>query len=122
VLIRSEPRPKSVGRIILPDEEWATEKVEERAGTVVRKGRGRDLSGLPKSHRCADRELQHMLDQVQVGDRVVYRGFLEDANNLKKQWDITDADGNEYCIIDVRDLLAIIGPEVRIGTLKRKGS
>jgi len=119
VLIRSEPRPKeSSGGIVLPAEFTAAEKIQERAGEVIRIGGPRDRSALPETHRCSDHTLRGLLEEVKVGDRVLFRGFIADANNLKKQWGIEDAQGREYSIIDIRDILAVIGSDVRIGPLQ----
>jgi len=116
LLVRCEPRPKkTAGGIHLPAEFTGMEKIGIRAGKVVRKGNPRDLSILPK--KSPMRELQARLDEINIGDRVAFRAFLADANDLTRQADLRDKDGHTWSIIDVRDILGKVPDDVPIGEL-----
>ena len=126
LLLRCEKRPDtSKGGIIIPQGYTAVDRVQERAGKVVAKGRvNPDLKKVraPGDNKffLADR-LQAQLNEVELGARVLFRGFLAEANNLTKQYDITDEEGNEYAIIHIEDVLGLITDDTEIGTWHTTG-
>ena len=92
VHIEPEARQEQVGSIILT-EELGVEKVAHRAGRVI---------AIPETISSA------MSCPVQVGDRVVFRGFLAD-NNLS-------GDGDRF-LLHQSDIIAIIGDDVDVSSL-----
>ena len=120
VLVRCEKRVvKTSGNIILPAEFTAIEKVQERAGRVVRKPDApREGAPARRDNPRGDAHIQDLMSQVEVGDRVLFRGFIADMNDITEQAGFEDGEGNHYSIIDIEDILAIIGDDVAIGAFK----
>jgi len=123
VLVRCDPRPEfSAAGIIFPAIDVEHEKWEVKTGHIVRKGAPRDLSGHTRTDlRASDAELEDRLSEFEEGDRVIFRGFLAAAHNVTKQRGWTNEEGDEFCILDVRDLLVVIGDEVPIGEFNTLG-
>lgn len=92
VLVKADPRvKKTAGGILLTDELVGIERVMEGTGTVLKIG--------------------SQVDEVSVGQRVAYRGFLKDVSNgiFKKE------DGCDIFFIRVEDLLANIDKGITMG-------
>ena len=124
VLVRCEPSPDvSGGGIILPEGFTAIEQVSERAGRVIRKGRvwERDLCSSRRDNPRKVSRIRSMMEELQVRDRVLFRKFVGEMNDLKRQWGLTDDDGNDYSIIDIEDILSVIGDDVGVGLYRVKG-
>ena len=106
VLIRLDPRVKKTpGGILLPEQVTKIERVMEGSGRVVRVGSATSDSRGPI----------HPVD-LKPGDRVMFRGFLKDAAPLST-WGY---DGDDYCIIHKRDILAKIPDVMDIGMAGRR--
>jgi len=122
VLVRCEPHPgaTSSGLIVLPEGFSEMEQRDVRAGIVVRKGTARELC---PARRCNPREpsyLGRLLAGVKVGDRVVFRKFIGEMNDLSAQWGF-DADDGDYSILDIEDVLCVVGDSVGVGNLCIRG-
>ena len=100
VLVRVEGRKESKGAIHLPDH-TNLENVSENCGHVMATGSG-TLTKKGAPHMC-----------VEAGDRVLFRGFLKDANPIvDKGW---QEDGVRYCLLSEEDILAVVGEDVEVG-------
>lgn len=92
VLVKADPRvKKTAGGILLTDELVGIERVMEGTGTVLNVG--------------------SEVDEVSVGQRVAYRGFLKDVSRGM----ITSIDGCDVFLIRIEDLLAEIGEGITMG-------
>lgn len=92
VLVKADPRvKKTAGGIFLTDELVGVERVMEGTGTVLKIG--------------------SQVDEVSVGQRVAYRGFLKDVSNgiFKKE------DDCDIFFIRVEDILADLDQGVTMG-------
>jgi len=92
VMVKADPRvKKTAGGIVLTDELVGIERVMEGTGTVLNVG--------------------SEVHEVEVGQRVAYRGFLKDVSRGM----IKPEDGCDVFLIRVEDLLAVIGEGVSMG-------
>jgi co-chaperonin GroES (HSP10) len=100
VLVHCDPRKEMIGLIALPPSETGIEKVTERAGTVLAVGPGEKgkVLGLVKD------------------DRIVFRGFLKHASPVP-----TD-DGEEYFLMSIDDILAVVPVGVDVGVFSSRPS
>lgn len=107
VLVRIDERPEATaGGIVLPDQKVMVENVQEKTGRVVAMGDGM------ANDRNADK---HIPEGLEVGCRIMYRGFLDAAQNLRTIFDMEFADGGEYCLMHMKDLLAVVDDDVEVG-------
>jgi co-chaperonin GroES (HSP10) len=96
VIVKADPRVKqSKGGILLPDQTVAIERVMEGTGRLVAVG---------------DEVAKILGDELKVGDRICYRGFLKDAAPIAKA-----EDGCQVFVLRAEDVLAVVGDEVDIG-------
>lgn len=107
VFLRIEKRKEKVGSIHLPAMETNAEKVQEKAGRVIAMG-----PGIPDSKGG-----YHVPKGLEVGCRVMYRGFLDAANHGKNIFGLEFEDGEEYCLMHMKDLLMVIPDDLEIGHL-----
>ena len=93
ILVKPEPPPKkSKGGIFLPDG-----NLVERLGHVV----GRVVSAGKGYYEKNDKGKEKFVPQeVKVGDRVIFRGHLKDANKT--------ALGDSHCFLHAKDLIGIL--------------
>lgn len=98
-VVLADARKDKKGLIFLPDAETGAEKVTEGAGIIVRLGVGE------KNHRIG----------LEVGQRVVYRGFLKYANPIETEEKWENGEHKVYFIMSSEDILAILPPGVEVG-------
>jgi co-chaperonin GroES (HSP10) len=91
-LVKTPPRAEKVGSLFLPGQELGMERVTEREGTVTAIGPGEKAATIG----------------LNVGDRIVYRGFLKVANPVP-----TD-EKEEYFLMAIDDVLIIIPSDSNI--------
>lgn len=84
--------------IILANETGA-EKVTERAGTIVRIGNGKKAGEIG----------------LKEGDRVVFRGYLKEANPIPHDEKWSDGTPKEYFLMDIDDVFAVMDGPVEVG-------
>ena len=101
VLIKPEPRKEVVGSILLPNE-INIERVSEGVGVVV----SMPDELWPKSIKTDKPVKPHF----KVGDRVLFRGFLKDLNQVEH-------DGEMCCFLHWEDLLGVVPEGVEAGVL-----
>lgn len=90
VAIKATPRPSSIGSILLPDQYLLSERKSEQAAIVV---------AIPST--CYTKKNKPMSCPVNVGDRILFRGFLKDLNKV--------TDGDEvYSLVHHQDILAVV--------------
>jgi len=115
VLIKCEEDRSRVGSIELPENASSRELEVGGVGWVIRVSTGESLTWSVKDRRKYGNP-QDLLAEVQPGDRVLFRKYLKYANALRDQvtgrWFFA---GEQYTLIDVRDIIAVVDPDVRIG-------
>lgn len=96
VIVRADPRVKKTkGGIVLPEQMLAVERVMEGTGRLVAVGS----------------EVSKVLgEELKVGDRICYRGFLKDAAPVAKT-----EDGCQIFVLRAEDVLAVISDDTGIG-------
>jgi len=95
LMVKADPRvKKTAGGIHLTDELVAVERVMEGTGRILAQGS----------------EVRQEED-INVGDRVAYRGFLKDVSRGY----IAREDDCDIFLIRVEDLIAVIGEGVTMG-------
>jgi len=100
LVVLSEPRQvKLASGIFLPNHETGAEKMREGAGTIVRTGPGEKNTRLG----------------LEVGQRVLYRGFLKWANPIETDEKWPDGQPLQYFIMSNEDILAVIPEGVEVG-------
>jgi co-chaperonin GroES (HSP10) len=120
VLIRLDRRPGTKGSIILPDN-TGVDNVQERSGRIVAMGEGisdRDIMGNEKLHKTFPFGLKDgkkvVPAGIEVGARVVYRGFLGQVHQ-GNFFDIADDAGNEFTFLHMGSLDLVISDDTPIG-------
>lgn len=104
VLVLNEPRKTVLSSgIVLPASETGAEKVTESAGRVVRLGPG-DKAGKMG---------------LEVGHRVIYRGFLKHHMPVPSEETWQDGTLKEFFLMDIADLMAIIPEDSDVGVFSR---
>tara|TARA_Y100000310_G_scaffold258475_1_gene266903 strand:- start:726 stop:1112 length:387 start_codon:yes stop_codon:yes gene_type:complete len=107
VLVRIDARPEeTAGGIVLPGEKVMVENVQEKTGRVVAMG-----DGMPNNKNTT----KVIPNGLEVGSRIMYRGFLDAAQNLRTIFDMEFEDGAEYCLMHMKDLLAVVDDDVEVG-------
>ena len=104
IFLKLEPRAVKAGDIHLPDHTMV-ENVAERCARVLAAGPGvrDDVTGALKP------------TSVQVGDRVLLRGFLKDVAPVQgASWWSQDM-GDEYCFVAEPDILAVVPDDIGFG-------
>lgn len=95
VVVRADPRVKqTTGGILLTDQLTQVERVMEGTGRIL--SMGSRVLGLVQG--------------LELGTRVAYRGFLKDAHKIDKA-----EDGSDIFVIHAQDLLAAVDDDVRMG-------
>lgn len=90
VAIKAEPRPTSIGSILLPDQYLLAERKSEQSAIVT---------AIPST--CYTKKNKSIACPVNVGDRILFRGFLKDLNTV--------TDGDEvYSLVHYQDILAVV--------------
>jgi co-chaperonin GroES (HSP10) len=93
VLVKADPRVKKTsGGILLTDEIIKVERVMEGTGKILKAGK-------------------EALEDVSVGERICYRGFLKDAfcDTFEKE------DDCDIFILRIEDVLAVIPDDIEMG-------
>ena len=100
VTVLAEPRKELLDSgIFLPSSETGAEKVMEGAGEVIRIGPGKKAPAV----------------EINVGDRVLYRGFLKYANPIVTEETWPDGTSKQYFLMAVDDILSVIPADVSVG-------
>lgn len=98
VLVKADPRvKKTAGGIVLTDELTKIEKVMEGTGRLLKVG----------SEAAKD---------VEVGDRICYRGFLKDAFHDAFT---RDEDGCQIFMLRIEDVMMVIPDDLEMGFFSR---
>lgn len=98
VLVLADQRKAKVGMIEVPVE-TGVEKVTEGAGTVIGVGRGE------KNAACG----------LEKGVRIVYRGYLKEANKIDHDEKWENGEGKVYFFMDSDDIMGLVPPGVEVG-------
>lgn len=121
VLIRYEKSEETLAcGLILPEELRDEAQTYEGVGIVELKGDGRDISWKTSAY---PRSVKTIWNEVHVGDRILFRKFLKDMNNLNSMFieHIIDDEG-EFFLIDIEDVLAILPMDIPVGISKTSGT
>ncbi len=99
MLVKADPRvKKTAGGIHLPDQIVMVERVMEGSGRVLAVG--------PRVHDILG-------DDLRVGDRIMFRGFLKDAFN-----EFQEEDGCKIFLLKAEDALMVLGQDVDVGEFR----
>jgi co-chaperonin GroES (HSP10) len=107
VLVKIDERPEeTAGGIVLPGTKTMVENVQEKTGRVMALG-----PGMPNTKNSS----RHIPKGLEVGCKVLYRGFLDAAQHAKNIFGMEFEDGGEYCLMHMKDLLCVVGEDVKVG-------
>jgi co-chaperonin GroES (HSP10) len=99
-VVLAEPRKVELSSgLFLPPSETGVEKVTQGAGTIIRVGEGEKNSRLG----------------LEKGQRILYRTFLKYANPIETDEKWESGVPKEYFIINTKEIMAIIPPDVDVG-------
>jgi len=100
LVVKVDPPPEKEGLIYLPQGNYA-ERVGNATGTVLSMGEGFYTSD--KVRNKTGRKYDPV--DLKAGDRIIFRGFLQEANRVGGVLD------REHCLLNVADVLGVIEEE-----------